>query len=189
MLSSRIIVLLVLLACCGSLAVAQKRRSSLPPPPIDSMSADKGSPEAGGQTTLSQPEEEMMARRAIKLAEKERQENLDRAREAAQIGAQLHDSFLKNKALGRDDFKKLDRLEKVTRKIRSEAGGSDDDEGLKDAPPHLEKALERIAEVSEAVHQGVEKTPRQVVSADLIERTNELLEIIRFVRALTGSSK
>lgn len=187
--ASRITLLLLLLACCGALSLVQAQ-TSRPPSPIDSMSADKASPDSPNRpSALNSPEEEMMARRAIKLAEKERQENLERAREAAQIGAQLHDSFLKNKALGRDDFKKLDRLEKVTRKIRSEAGGSDDDEELKDAPAQLEKALERIAEVSEAVHQGVEKTPRQVVSADLIERTNELLEIIRFVRALTGSNK
>lgn len=187
--ASRITLLLLLLACCGAASLVGAQ-TSRPPSPIDSMSADKASPDSPNRpSVLNSPEEEMMARRAIKLAEKERQENLDRAREAAQIGVQLHDSFLKNKSLSRDDFKKLDRLEKVTRKIRSEAGGSDDDEELKDAPAQLEKALERIAEVSEAVHQGVEKTPRQVVSADLIERTNELLEIIRFVRVLTGSNK
>jgi hypothetical protein len=149
------------------------------------MSADKSSPDFRRNSTLGSPEEEMLARRALKYAEKERQDNLLRAREAAQLGAELHDSFLKNKSLTREDFKKLDRLEKVTRKIRSQAGGSDDDEDLKDVPQQLDATLSRIAEVSESVRKGVENTPRQVVSAEVIENTNELLEIIRHLRTLT----
>jgi hypothetical protein len=178
---SRTICFLALLVLCGATLQAQTSRTTSP---IDSMSADKGSPDAR-PPSVGSPEEEMMARRAIKFAEKEREENLERAREAAQLGAELHEHFLKNKTLSHDDFKKLDRLEKVTRKIRSQAGGSDDEEELKDAPQKLDTALSRIAQVSEAVHKGVVETPRQVVSAELIERTNELLEIIRHVRTLT----
>jgi hypothetical protein len=178
---SRTIFFLALLIFCIASVQAQTTHTNTP---IDNMSADKSSPDSR-PGSVGSPEEEMMARRAIKYAEKERQENLSRAREAAQLGTELHNSFLKNKALSRDDFKKLERLEKVTRKIRSQAGGSDDDEELKDAPQKLDTAMARIAEVSEAVHKGVEDTPRQVVSTELIERTNELLEIIRHIRILT----
>jgi hypothetical protein len=177
---SRTILLLALIVIC---VVASQAQTTQTGTPIDSMTADKSSPNSR-PSTVGTPEEEMMARRAIKFAEKERQENLDRAREAEKLGAELHDSFLKNKTLSREDFKKLDRLEKVTRKIRSEAGGSDDDEELKDVPLKLDTALARIAEVSEAVHKGVEKTPRQVVSTEVIERTNELLEIIKHLRTM-----
>jgi hypothetical protein len=180
MLSRTIFMALLLLLC----SLAAQAQTSRPSTPIDSMSADKSSPDSR-PNMVGSPEEEMMARRAIKYAEKERQDNLERAREAAQIGASLHDNFLKNRSLSREDLKKLDRLEKVTRKIRSEAGGSDDEEELKDAPQKLDTALERIASVSEAVHKGVENTPRQVVSAEVIERTNELLEIIRYVRTMS----
>jgi hypothetical protein len=179
---SRTIFFLALIIFCLASAQAQTTHTSAPTP-IDSMSADKSSPDSK-PGNVGSPEEEMMARRTIKFAEKERQENLSRAREAAQLGTEIHDSFLKNKALSREDFKKLERLEKVTRKIRSQAGGSDDDEELKDAPQKLDTALARIAQVSEAVQKGVEDTPRQVVSTGLIERTNELLEIIRHVRTL-----
>jgi hypothetical protein len=122
-------------------------------------------------------------RRDIKAAEKEHQDNLDRAREAAQISTELRDAYTHNKSLGRADVKKLDRLEKITRHIRSDAGGSDDRDSLMEkAPTHLESALSRLAEVSEALRKGVEKTPRQVISAPVIEQANELLDIITYIR-------
>lgn len=176
---------LILLFCRAGAVQAQTSQTTQGGSLIDSMSADKSSPDSKATGGVGSPEEEMLARRAIKLAEKERQENLDRARETAQLGAELHDSFLKNKALGRDDLKKLDRLEKVARKVRSAAGGSDDEAELKDPPQKLDDALARVASVSEALRKGVEKTPRQVISAEVIERANELIEIIRFVRTIT----
>jgi hypothetical protein len=124
----------------------------------------------------------MRARNEIRIAEKERQENLDRAREAAQLGAEIRDGFCKNKMLGSADMKKLERLEKLARRIRSRAGGEDDDEPLNNIPAALEPALTRLADTSEALSKGVEKTPRMVISTTVIERANELLEIIRFIR-------
>lgn len=127
----------------------------------------------------------MLARRELKFAEKERRDNLERAREAAQLGTEVQNAFLKNQTLSRTEIKKIERLEKLTRRIRDEAGGSDGDVTIENPPRQLDSALQRIAELSEVLRQGVEKTPRQVVSALVIERTNELLEIIRFVRAMT----
>jgi hypothetical protein len=169
-----VVLLLTILTCA---AHAQSRD------PLDSISADKASPNAD-RSPLGSPEEEMMARREIKVAEKAHQENLARAAEAAQLASELQTSFAHNQSLGRDEFKKLDRLEKLTRRIRHEAGGSDDPEELKDAPNALEPALTRLAETSEALRKGVEKTPRQVVSALVIERANEVIEIIRSIHGM-----
>jgi hypothetical protein len=148
----------------------------------NSMSAENSRPDSKG-ADLGTPEEEMRARNEIRIAEKERQENLDRAREAAQLGAEIRDGFSKNKMLGSTDMKKLERMEKLARRIRSRAGGSDDDESLDNVPTALEPALTRLAETSEALSKGVEKTPRMVISTTVIERANELLEIIQFIRA------
>jgi hypothetical protein len=134
---------------------------------------------------LGTPEDEMRARNEIRIAEKERQENLERAREAAQLGAEIRDDFLKSKTLGSSCIKKLERLEKLARRIRSRAGGEDDEEPLNNVPASLEPALSRLADTSEALMKGVEKTPRMVISTTVIERANELLEIIRFIRTNT----
>ena len=144
--------------------------------------ADRSSPMSDSSISIGSPMEEMLARREIKAAEKGRRENLERAREAAQLGDELHNAFTKNQTLGRTELKKLERLEKLTRRIREEAGGSSGDVTLEDPPREMKGALGRLAQLSEEMRKGVEKTPRQVVSAFVIERTNEVLEIIRYVR-------
>jgi hypothetical protein len=179
---SRALFCLCLLALlCGG-ASAQRRS------PIAGADRSASGSEASDIMTGT-PEAEMMARREIKVAEKERQENLDRAREAAQLAAEIHSAFNKNQALGRTEMKKLERLEKLTRRIREQAGGSDGEVTVDYPSGQLESILEKLAEMSETMRKGVEKTPRQVVSAYVIERTNELLEIIRYVRSLTRQNQ
>ena len=78
----------------------------------------------------------------------------------------------------------MERLEKLARRIREEAGGSEGDVTIEN-PRQLEAALGKMAELSEAMRKGVENTPRQVISASVIERTNELLEMLRYVRSFT----
>ena len=125
----------------------------------------------------------MRAKRAIKLAEKEYQDNLERARECAGIGAQLKEAHKQNRSLSREDNKKLDRLEKLAKRIRTEAGGSTESTTVDDAPRDLETTLVRIAELSEELRKTVEKTPRQVVSASVIEQANVILELVKMARS------
>lgn len=148
----------------------------------DAASADKGADRSDSKIMIGSPEQEMLAREDIKAAEKEHQENLERAGEAAQLSTEIRDAYLHNKAFGRIEQKKIERLEKITRKIRSEAGGSDGEVTIENPPAQIEPALARIVELSEKMRKVVEKTPRQVVSASVIERANELLEIIRYLR-------
>jgi len=134
-------------------------------------------------------EEELKAKRAIKLAEKDHEENLNRARELAQLGKELCES-LKNKAsVDRASLKKLERLEKLTKKIRGEAGGEDEEVNIVDRPSDMPSAIAQIAEVSEALSKNVQETPRQVVSASVIGNANVLLELIRMLREFAGLPK
>jgi len=174
----RTLLFLSLLAAGSTCAQAQLGSAST----NDRLNMERPRPRVG---ELGSPEDEMRARSEIKIAEKERQENLDRAREAAQLATEIRDGFSKNKVLNTNDLKRLERLEKIARRIRSRAGGSDDDEPLDNVPTALESAISRLADTSQALCKGVEKTPRQVVSASVIERANELLEIIRFIRTNT----
>ncbi|HUQ30832.1 MAG TPA: hypothetical protein VM095_01875, partial [Pyrinomonadaceae bacterium] len=152
----------------------------------DPIGAEKNSRNRDSGILVGTPEEEMLARRDVRAAEKDHQENLERAREAAQLSTEIRDSFLHNKAFSRVEEKKLERLEKLTRKIRSEAGGSDGEVTLDDVPTQMEPAVTRLAEISDKMRKVVEKTPRQVISAAAIERANELLEIIRYIRRFTA---
>ncbi len=79
-------------------------------------------------------------------------------------------------------MKKLEKLEKLTKKIRSEAGASEDEVVLEEKPGDLAAAVESVAKVSSSLSERVLKTPRRVVSTSIIEEANVLLELIRIVR-------
>ncbi|MDT4967676.1 MAG: hypothetical protein QOJ64_2413 [Acidobacteriota bacterium] len=180
---NRLVVLALLLACSSIVGVAQEQA----PAQNANVSAPrtKTSDPSDAKIMTGTPEAEMLARREIKAAEKDYKENLERAREAAQLGAEMRDAFMNTKDFSRTEQKKLERLEKITRKLRNEAGGSDAELTVEDPPSLLEAALARLAELTDTLRKGVEKTPRQVISAAVIERANEVLEIIRVVRTIT----
>ena len=69
--------------------------------------------------------------------------------------------------------------------MRSEAGGSEDQGSLDKPPPDLATAVASLADASESLRSKVEKTPRQVVSASVIDEANVLLQLISIVRNLS----
>jgi seryl-tRNA synthetase len=128
-------------------------------------------------------EEEIRAKRAIKLAEKDHEENLARAKEISQLAKALQEALKNKTAIDRDSSKKLERLEKLTKKIRNEAGGEDEEVKIVDRPANIIAAVNQIAESAEQLSKTVQDTPRQVVSASVIGNANVLLELIKLLRA------
>src|SRR3970282_2529227 len=102
----------------------------------------------------------MRATRAIKYAEKEHRENVDRAREIAALGVQLQQGFRLKKTIDRNGIKKLERLEKLTKKLRSEAGGADVDINIQNRFD-LAEAVDRLVQLADSLADTVEKTPRR----------------------------
>ena len=134
------------------------------------------------ETPLSTFEEELRVKQAIKLAEKEHEENLGRAREIGEIGKSLH-ADLKNKvSVDREFLKKIERLEKLTKKVRGDAGGEDEEVKIANCPSDVPSAITRIADLSETFSKDVQNTPRQVVSFSVINSANVLLELIKILR-------
>lgn len=153
-----------------------QRPSPTPPPrPIEEMK-DKD------ERPLTTFEEEIRAKRAIKLAEKDHQENLNRAREIGQIGKELQETFKNKSTLDRTTLKKVERLEKLTKKIRGEAGGGDEEVTIINRPSDIPSAVNQIAETADLLSKDVRDTPRQVVSASVIANANVLLELIKVLR-------
>ena len=133
---------------------------------------------------LGSPEEEMLRAAEIRHEEESHKEMVERADEAAQLGDDILVSFKRNNSLTRDDLKRLERMEKLARKIRGGAGGSDDDEQLRDPPGKIEGAVSRLAELTCDLKKSVSKTSRLVISAAVIERSNEMIELIRHIRGI-----
>jgi hypothetical protein len=158
--------------------------------PRDLPDASSPSPSSPSQRTprLGSPAEEIIRRAEIRHAEEQHQEMVERADETVELAGELHAAFQTSKALSREDLKKLERLEKLARKIRGGAGGDDDKLALKETPPHLGAAMELLAEISSELKKGVSKTSRLVVSGAVIERSNELIELIRYIRTSAQAS-
>ena len=163
-----------------SVTVAKGQSASQRIPPTI-PSAGKKNPD-DDQNPLTTFEEEIRAKRMIKMAEKEHQENLDRAKEIQQIGKELKESLQGKSALDRDSMKKIERLEKLTKKVRGEAGGESEELTLVNPPTDLPAAACQIGEKTEALSKEVQDTPRQVVSASVISSANILLELIKLAR-------
>jgi vacuolar-type H+-ATPase subunit H len=148
------------------------------------MTADKGSPSDDGPP-LTTFEEEMRAKRLIRTAEKEHKQNLERAREISQLAKELQQTFKTLSSLDRESLKRLERIEKLTKKIRGEAGGEANEVQIVNRPSDRVGAITQIAEAAESLSQGVQNTPRRVVSAAVIDGANVLLELIAIFRTFT----
>ena len=151
---------------------------------------DPGVPPPNGQEKSEKPEfgsheGEMRARMILKQEKKRYDEHLERAREVSQLAAQLSETYKAKQALGSEDSKKLERLEKLTRRIRNEAGGSETDPDVKNIPPDVASAVKRVAEMADDLRKLVEKTPRHVISAAVIDHANALIGVIQYVRNST----
>ena len=133
-------------------------------------------------TNFGSPENEMRGKLLLKEEKKQYDENVARAREVSQLGSQVQESFAAKKLFNSDDGKKLERLEKLTRRIRNEAGGSESDAEVKDIPGELEAAVKRLAAVADELYKLVEKTPRHVVSAAVIDQANRLIGLVQRLR-------
>jgi hypothetical protein len=174
----------VLFACASFLLGQSGNNSGIPTDPVIGKSSTQ-SPQ--DDSPFASMDEEMRAKRAIKYAEKEYQENVDRAHDLSDLGAEIVESFKRKNSLDRDDLKKLDKLEKLVKAIRHAAGGSEDEPAMDKPPTDLSSTVGELGKVSESLKEKVEKTPRHVVSAAVIDQANVLLELIRVAR--TFSSK
>jgi hypothetical protein len=171
----------VFLLLSSTAAVSQIKPTPTPPQTDpSSINQGKSDPPTGDFGSV---EGEMRARLALKAEKKEYDENLARAREAAQLANELDETYGSKKAFANDDTKKIERLEKITRKIRNEAGGSETDPDVKEIPNGMPAAVKRLAEVAEDLRKLVEKTPRHVVSASVIDQANTLLCLIQHIRS------
>lgn len=133
---------------------------------------------------MGAPARELAHRHIIARAESEYKKALERADESAALAIQVQRDYESVRALTVGGLKNLERLEKLARRIRGYSGGSDDKAVIEDLPPDVAQSLTRLAEVSSRLHQEIERTSRQVVSAKIIYSANELLALVRHVRAL-----
>jgi hypothetical protein len=127
-------------------------------------------------------ETDARTRLILKAEKKAYDEHVARAKEASDLAAELRTSYAASNTFNAADQKKLERLVKLTKRIRNEVGGSEMDPDPKDLPSTVTDGINAMADMAKELYDEVEKTPRRVVSASLIEQANRLLAVIQFVR-------
>lgn len=161
---------------CVVTIAAQSRTST---PNIDASPSDEEEGRFGSSIR------EMRQRSYFERLDAEHKQNIKRAGEGAILASDLLRSFNRNRALSANDVKSLERLEKIARRIRSYAGGSDDErDSVTESTMTLGDSLSQIAELSSNLQQEVEQTARQVVSAKLIADANRVISLVRQARTL-----
>ncbi|HEV8140548.1 MAG TPA: hypothetical protein VGP81_12305 [Pyrinomonadaceae bacterium] len=151
-------------------------RIAPPPPPTDNKDDKDNDVDFGSRET------DARTRLILKAEKKAYEEHVARAKEASDLATELKTSYAASNNFNAADQKKLERLEKLTKRIRNEVGGSEMDPDPKDLPNTVSDAVNVLPDMAKELYDEVEKTPRRVVSASLIERANKLLAVIQFVR-------
>ena len=118
----------------------------------------------------------------LKKEKKDYEEHVERAKEVRDAAAELQKIYETARSFNAADYKKLERLEKLTRRIRSEVGGEKTDADPKDLPQQKDEAVPLLAAMAKELCDEVEKTPRRVISASIIDQANKLIALIQYLR-------
>jgi hypothetical protein len=178
--SLRLLTLVLLLSLCGCVNVSAQSAPKFP----GNIRSDKSAGDHPNDPPQTASHREMLKEMQLKREAVDYKEHLARAKENAQLALELQETYARQKTLQAAELKKLSRMEKLARQIRSQAGGEESKDELKEAPPQVEAALERLAKLSTELQKKVESTPRQVVSTAIIRRANEVVELVKYIRTL-----
>ena len=167
---------------------AQAQTVRNPPQPADAPATERNKEKDNEKDdgSYGSIENETRTKLLIREEKKRYDEHVERAREVFQLASQVCNSYESHKSFTGDDAKKLERMEKLTKRIRNEAGGSESDKDfdLKDIPDAMFDAVKQAAEWADDLKQLVEKTPRQVVSAAVINQANKLIGLVQRMRTI-----
>lgn len=130
------------------------------------------------------PIDQLRTRLRIKAEEKEFKENLNRVQEALKISNDLVKSVETNKTFSKEDRTKLERLEKLVKRVRNASGGDDDDVKVVDSTSNILTILKTIADEAKKLDVEFKKTKRTVISAPVIESANLIIDLIKIVKNL-----
>lgn len=148
-------------------------------------SSPSGRPTSAKEDDMPEGFREGLAKRRIKAEEEEYEELLQRGEEAVKISDEIAKNYEAHKNLTAEDTKKIDRLEKVVKKIRQDLGAKDDDgidEEKAEAPSSLQNVINNIKETTADLLSELKKTTRHSISVVAIQSSNSLLKLVRFAK-------
>lgn len=188
--NSIIFLVLILAACVGASAQTSSGANPTHPPATGNLPLRPGDLPSIRDDKLDPGSafDEILERKRISLAKEEYHANVDRAREISQVSAEILEAYNKTQQLSSIEIKKLDHLEKLAKKVREQAGGSDTNDDPESMPPDLKSALVKLSKESDELRDKIEKTSYLEVSMAVISRANDVLELIKYLKKIHPAS-
>lgn len=129
---------------------------------------------------------ESLAKSRIEREKKDYEELLQNGEEAFKLSESLEKSFTESNTLSVEDQKKLDRLEKLAKKIRRELGANDSDNSdnvdEEEKPSSMVNAFKTLQSSTSKLVAELKKTTRHSISVIAIQSSNAFLKVIKFIR-------
>jgi hypothetical protein len=128
----------------------------------------------GAQGSRLTGDPRMDSRLRASRAEREHKQFLDDATELVRLSGELSKSLEARNDLAAEDGKKLDRIRKLAKHLRSELGASGDP-GMESPPATVHAAAAALGERSQQLAEQIERTNRFEVSLRMVAVTTEIV--------------
>lgn len=141
---------------------------------------------------ISEPEQrpvfsigETISRSRIAIAEKEHKEMISASSEMNHLARSLLRIPQTQCQFTIDDKKKIEKIEKLAKKVRSEQGAGGNK--LENKPENVYIALERLHKATQIIEEESRKVNRHSISLVLIEQVNEVLGLTKEIKKMNDN--
>jgi hypothetical protein len=127
--------------------------------------------------------EEMRIRLAIERADSEYRKALEDAEKLNDLSVEVAKTYRERGQLSADEIKKLGTIEKLAKRILSQAGGDEvDDKAEKTAQKSVADAVDQLSNTAAKIKDSMKTQTRFVVSAAVIASSNEVINLAQYIR-------
>jgi hypothetical protein len=120
---------------------------------------------------------------AIERSESEHRKFLDYAKKLDELSAQVAKRYREAGRLSTEDMKRLDSIEKLAKWILEHSGGErvESPDGLAEKAS-LAGAVDQLSAAAAGINKRAASASRFVVDAGVISSSNEIIQLVRFIR-------
>ncbi|MEK6285682.1 MAG: hypothetical protein AABO57_08070 [Acidobacteriota bacterium] len=166
---------IILLSAPG--ATAQTRPAVKPP---EGKILDKFPTDADQEGGLPS---DMRIKMAIARAEGEHKKVLEDVEKLSNLSGEIARGYGERKQLSADDLRKLGTIEKLAKRVLTNAGGEEvDRKSDTDERMPLADAIDKLSATAANIRKEMTAETRFVVSATVIANSNEVISLARFIR-------
>ena len=146
--------------------------------------------QSGPPTATVTPEQEgpnlpseMNTRILIEREENAHRKILETANQVGDLTSEIHKDYVERGNLSDGDFKKLNTVEKLAKRILDHVGGERVDErAANNEELSMASAVEHLSTTGASIKKNIITNTRFVVSASVIADSNELIHLAQFIR-------